>query len=130
MADPPFVDDATISDDDYVFRRIPQKQRVSDPKAPGGVRPNSGAFDDSSDGSPLSMTLASQCADPASLVSGMEGAGVVRVSVSELRKLGQGFVRDPTEQDPAHVLVFGNKPRSFGRKVAQAATWVITPEAV
>jgi hypothetical protein len=63
MADPPFVDDATITDDDYVFRRIPKTQRVRDPKAPGQVRPSSGAFDDSSDGSPLSMTLASQCAN-------------------------------------------------------------------
>jgi hypothetical protein len=129
MADPPFVDDATVSDDDYVLRRIPRQQRVSDPKSAEGIRPSSGAFDDSSDGSPLSMTLASQCDDPASLIIGFDGAGVIRVSVRELRALGQGFVRDPTDQDPAHVLVFGPKPNAFGKKVARAARWVIPPDA-
>ena len=128
MADPPFVDDATISDDDHVLRRIPKNQRVTDPKVPGGIRPSSGAFDDSSDGSPLSMTLASECVDPASLIEGFEEAGVVRVSVRELRALGQGFVRDPTDDDPAHVLVFGHKSQSFGKKAARAATWIIRPE--
>src|SRR5262245_50536515 len=112
MPDPPFVDDGTISDEDYVLRRIPKTQRVTDPKVAGRIRPSSGAFDDSSNGSPLSMTLASQCSNPESLVDGLEGVGVVRVSVRDLRALGQGFVRDPTESDPGHVLVFGNKTQS------------------
>lgn len=126
MADEPFVDDQTIAADDFVLRRIAKVQQVIDPKFESGIRPNSGSFDDSSD-SPLSMTLASGCADPARLIEGFEGAGVIRVPVRELRLLGQGFIRDPTPNDPAHVLVFGPKAGSFGKKVLKHASWMITP---
>src|SRR5262245_61561436 len=119
MAEPPYVDDPTISDDDLVLRRIPKTQRVDDPKTPTGSRPTTGAFDDSVDGSPLSMSLASECVNPRALIEGMADAGVVAVSVRQLRALGQGVVRDPTEADPAHVLVFGHKPRSFGKAMVR-----------
>ena len=49
-AEPPYVDDATILDDTVLWRRIPKGQYVPDPKADTGLRPSSGAFNDSSDG--------------------------------------------------------------------------------
>jgi len=129
MVEPPYVDDPTVADDDSVLRRVPTGQYVEDPKTRTGLRPSSGAFDNSSDGSPLSASLASQCQYPNVLIRGYQGAGLVSVSVRLLRQLGQGIVRDPTEADPAHVLVFGSKPRSFGSKVAKAAEWVVNPRS-
>ena len=128
-AEPPYQDDPTISDDDVLLRRIPRNQYVVDPKSSDGIRPTSGAFDDSSDGSPMSMTLASECAGPPeALIADMVGAGVAAVCVELVRSLGQGVVRDPTPDDPGHVLVFGVKPkRSFGRRLAKESGWAVKP---
>ena len=124
--EPPYVDDPTISDDVVLLRRIPKGQYVSDPKAETGLRPSSGAFDDSSDG-PMSATIASTTRDPQAALSGLQAAGLATMSVGFLRSIGQGIVRDPRPEDPDHVLVFGPKPKSFGSRVAKAARWAVRP---
>jgi hypothetical protein len=125
-AEPPYVDDPTIHDDVDLWRRIPKGQYVLDPKAETGLRPSSGAFDDSSDG-PMSASIADAERVPLEAASGGQSAGLVSISVRLLRSLGQGIVRDPTPEDLNHVLVFGPKPKSYRGKVAKAARWVVRP---
>ena len=126
-AEPPFVDDDTISNDDVIYRRIPERQVTPDPNSKHGIRPSTGAFSDSSDG-PLSVTLKSLCTvAPESLIAHMPKAGVAAVSVGLLRSLGQMIVRDPTPDDPAHVLIVGKKGKTFEKTVARTADWAVLP---
>jgi hypothetical protein len=36
-------------------------------------------------------------------------------------------MRDPTNDEPAHALVFGKKTRNVQRKLAKGAHWIISP---
>lgn len=109
-------DDPSISDDDYVYRRI-ARDPVNTKQEGDGVRASSAAFEDKDDG--ISVFLESVMAGrglrmPADVVHGKPvGRFVVaRLSVRELRDLDCGITRDPDPPgeaphpcNPAHALV-------------------------
>ena len=96
------------------------------------LRPASAAFDDSSDGSPMSVVLESKAIElgrgPNDVLLGHAGFGLVRFQAGIARACGQGIARDPTPDEPAHAVVFGKKPKSVQRKIRSASEWVVLPE--
>jgi hypothetical protein len=132
MAGPAFVDDPTIADDASLWRRIHPAWAVPD-EYRGGWRVSSAAFDDSRDGSPLSVLLAAAVAatgrGPANILARHEGYSLASFTVGTARACGQGVARTPTPDEPAHASVFGPKTSRVKRNLANAARWVIGPPA-
>lgn len=65
--------------------------------------------------------------DPTSLVPGIGGDLLVALSVADLTAYGLTVVEDPTEDEPAHVLVIGAKTRSVRRGLAALSQWIVAP---
>ena len=126
----PFVDDLTITNDDQLLRRISPQWFVPDYNE-GRWRPSSASFEDSPDNTPMSVHLVSVLEaagiPSASVLHGHEGYGLVQFAASMARQLAQLLVRDPQPNEPAHVLVVGNKSRSIRRQFAMSAVWVVEP---
>ena len=123
-AGPP-PDDASISNEAMLWRRVPDYHFV--PDASGGIRPSSAAFEDDPDGDPMSTVLASPGRDPYAVLLGNDGWGLVAIPVSLVRELGWGVERRPVPDEADHVVVIGAKKKSKCRQVARACTWVIPP---
>lgn len=125
-----FQDDNSIQNEDDLWRRVMPAQIVHDHNL-GTSRPSSAAFEDSPDGSPMSAIWEKlhrqQNLTEADALAGHTGFGLVSFKVSLARELNQGIQRDPVEDAPAHVLVFGPKTKSVRRKLAAGAQWVIEP---
>jgi hypothetical protein len=119
-----------ISDDDVVWRRInPSFGPGSDPFAwdydDQCYRPTSQHFSDSSDGTPMSVDIASIAGDPDVTLAGYEGWGLVALNVGELRRLGFEVESKPEPDNPAHAYVHGNKKTSRARQpLKKLAVWV------
>ncbi len=118
-------DDATIPDDAIVWRFVSPHQIVTG-KDGEGVQPSTGAFDDSSDGDPMSAVLASEGRDAASIVpTTCPGAGVVAFTAGYLRSLGLELERAPEPDEPDHIVVRGKKTKSVTKALKRAADWVV-----
>lgn len=116
-------DDPTIGDDEYVWRRVP---RDSVKYESGPPRASSGAFNDSSDGTPMSVDLALLAPSPEWSLGNCDG-GLVRIKVGDLRAGGFGVTRHPLEDNPAHCYVTGRKSTGKRQKIAKMSEWVINP---
>lgn len=136
MSGQDYVDDASISADDFLLRRVivePEIWVAWDPKQQRW-RPSSAAFDDDKEGAPMSVALASELARLGRpLESVIEGhddrfeLALAGVRASEFRARGQIIIRDPTPDEPAHALVIGPKPQSARSKWAKCAEWIVDP---
>jgi hypothetical protein len=128
MAVPPLEDDPTIHNDAELWRRIHPAWIVPDENA-GRMRVSSAAFDDSRDGSPLSVLLADVVAQthrgPEEVLSRFEGYALAAIRAGTARSFGQGVARTPEPDEPAHASVFGPKTGKNKRGMAKAATWVV-----
>jgi len=99
----------SILRDQHLWRRVPDLHWVSD--GDGGLRPSSAAFKDDPDGSPMSTILAEEstlaralapvCAHPRAFA-------VAELPVAAVLELSLEPARDPTPEEPAHVLVRGS----------------------
>lgn len=131
MAPERLVDDATITDDSDLWRRINQFWVIRDENA-GGVRVSSAAFDDSRDGSPTSILLATIVRESGrtemDVLAGFDGYALANLRAGEARRCHQGVARDPLPDEPAHALLFGPKSKANKRCLACHATWIIWPE--
>lgn len=116
------IDDPTIPGEAIVWRRINRIHLV-----PAERRPSSAAFSDSSDGTPMSATLATPTSNPVAYAARWNAFGVVGISVQRLRELGLGVTRAPTDEDPDHVSIHGEKKKSVARALAKEAQWVFEP---
>jgi hypothetical protein len=127
-----YKDDSTIPDSVELLRRIPPRHFSSDES--GQVRPSSAAFEDHPDGSPMSVILADILAatgrNSIEVLVGLTGFALASITVGVVRENGQGVMRDPTPDEPAHALVFGKKTHSIRKKLARSARWVIPPPRV
>lgn len=126
-----------ISPDDRALRRIRPLHIVSDPKAVGGLRASAAAFDDDTDGSPMSAYLQSileglDLAD-ANVVQGKaSGWAVAAIPVQTLIDEEQAVEHAqvtgtpiPHPCDPAHVSVRGvKKPKSRRDRISKASPLV------
>jgi len=130
MGGPPLEDDSTISDDAALWRRVYPLWIVRDENA-GGPRVSSAAFDDSEDGSPLSVLLADVVAKTQrtaqNVLAGYDGYALAAISAGTARHNKQSVARTPLPDEPAHASVFGTKTKSNKRGMAKAANWVIAP---
>ena len=125
-----YADDPTIQDDASLWRRVPPWHLVHDENL-GVTRPTSAAFEDSPDGTPMSVLLAQVVADtgrgPQDAVSGYSGFALASITAGLSRSCKQGVAREPLTEERAHAVVFGPKPQSVRRKLAKGADWIIPP---
>ena len=125
-----YIDDDTILNDVELYRRVPPQWLVRDEKL-GTVRPSSQAFQDSPNGTPMSVTLSDVLTaagrEPLSVLNGHEGFGLASITTGLARECRQGIVRNPTEEEPAHGLVFGKKTGSVKSRFAKESRWVVEP---
>ena len=125
-----YSDDLTIPGEAQLLRRIPPRHLVKDENS-GHLRPSSAAFDNHPDGSPMSVILADVLAqtgrDPAAALTGYEGFALASITAGLVRECGQGVAREPLPDEPAHAVVFGEKPKRIQRKLAKGSRWVVPP---
>ena len=126
MATTAYNDDPTIPDGAVLWRRVPPWHFFYDENL-GRVRPSSAAFDDDTDGEPLSIVLAAESDGPERVLAGHAGYALAAFTAGLARECNQGIARDPLPDEPAHALVFGRKTRSVRNRLAQSATWVVPP---
>lgn len=119
-----YTDDPSVGDDEEIWRRIPVDMVIQD-SATNELRPQSGMFGDSRDGSPMSAHRAQCYGSPGEANTG--GYLLVGLTVRCLRTLRLGVATRPTTADPGHVWIVGNKTASIKKKLAKHAYWVIPP---
>ncbi len=130
MSERGYVDDPTIPDSSVLWRRIPPRHFVRDENT-GRMRPSSAAFEDHPNGSPMSVILgdvllaSGRFAEDA--LAGHADFALAAFAAGLARQFGQGVMREPLDDEPAHAIVFGEKPKRVGRMLAKAAEWVIPP---
>jgi len=130
MAGPPYVDDLTITDNSVLWRSIFPGWIVRDARQAIGWRVSSAAFDDSQDGSPMSVFLADvviSTGRAAADVTRFDGYGLVSLTAGTARAQRQGVTRAPELNEPAHAYVFGKKTGAVKRRFSEAAAWVHLP---
>ena len=92
--------------------------------------PNSGAFSDSSDKSPMSVTSAEIAGSPDVALAGHEGCALFEFTAKEARELGWDVVpATDNDTNPAHFYVKGKKKTGKKRKIARMGRWRIAPSA-
>jgi hypothetical protein len=126
-----YEDDLSIGNDVRLFRRIHPSCIVMDENL-NCLRPSSQAFNDSQDGTPMSVNrediLKQENRDPASLLTGFNEWGLAALTAGRMRENGQGIGPDPLPDERSHALVFGPKPTKARKRIAKTAEWVIQPE--
>jgi hypothetical protein len=60
------------------------------------------------------------------LLADHAGFGLVELSLEDLEAAGQRLEPSPTEDDPFHAEVIGDK-KSAKRQLAKAARWIVEP---
>ena len=143
----PYVDDATISDDEILYRRIKLPDWLHPTDRDAGGHPvirGTLAFQDFTEamaakwGLPapamsvgLASVIAQQGHDASVMIAARPGYGVASVLASEVRELDQGIQRHPTETEPWHAIVFclHRKTKNDAQKtrLGEKAAWVIPP---
>lgn len=108
-----YSDDPSIPDAAELWRLVPPNWQV--PDGMGGLRPSSAAFQDSKDGTPMSVFLADQVRASGrglkDVLSTFPGYMIASFSAGFARTLGLSIARDPTPQEPAHAVVVGKKTK-------------------
>ena len=123
-----YNDDPTIPNDAHLWRRIPKHHFVYDENI-DEWRPSSAAFEDDTDGSPMSVFLATilqeRGEDANAILVGHEDFAVASITAGLARSRSQMIVRDPLPESPAHALVVGNKTYSVRKEFAKKCEWVV-----
>ena len=131
MPDPDYQDDRTIPDSERLLRRIFPGWYVPDPKVVLGRRVTSQAFQNASNGTGMSVHLASVLASlglaDQSVLRGYDGYGLAQITAGLARQWGQRLARRPEPDWPAHAEVLGNKAKPVQRAFAAAAKVLIEP---
>ncbi len=121
-----YEDDQDIHNDIDLWRRVDPLYFVEDHNL-GGIRPSSQAFQDSSDGTPMSIDISTIAKDASRTIQNYEGYAVAAITAGLARDCGQGIAPDPRPDNPAHGYVFGKKTGGVRKKLAKNARWVIRP---
>ena len=125
-----YVDDPTTGDDAPLWRRVPPRHFVFDDNL-GIWRPSSAAFEDHPDGSPMSVVLGQEVLAEGrttdSVLDGYDEFGLVSFPAELARVAGQGIMRRPLAEEPAHAEVFGKKTRSVKKALAKNCQWLVAP---
>ena len=123
------TDDVTVLDDALLWRRVHEDfwERVE-----GGWRISSSAFDNSSDGSGMSVHLEAVAVAEGVLLERLlpepqEQYGVVVLTPACVRTNRQIIVREPEPDDPTHAEVIGSKPTKVRKRLRDGASVLRVP---
>jgi hypothetical protein len=129
-------DPVGIPDETRLFRRIDPNQVVYD-KDRKERRPTSQNFNDSKDGSPMSVfaenVAIAHGESPGDFLRGRwSGCYLAAVRAAAMRQHGQEVYLDPHNQDPddryaSHTAVLGRKDTKTRSKLAKDYEWVVPP---
>jgi hypothetical protein len=124
-----YADDSDIEDDAVLWRRVPPFWVVRDENR-GEFRPSSAAFQDSSDGSAMSVQIEkivnSMQRTPADVLTGYENHSLCSFVAGLARSLEQRVTGLPKiDDDPAHGWVAGKKTKHVRKVFATEARWVV-----
>lgn len=120
------ADDPTIADPWGLWRRIFPGWWIPDQNHQGEFRLSTQAFDDSRDGTPMSVSIAAESRQD-HLLRNHEGYGLASFTAGHARGCKQILQRAPTPDDPAHAHVVGPKTRSVKRRLLAGTTIVVAP---
>jgi hypothetical protein len=124
MTNRQFVDDPTIPDGARLFHRVHLNYIV--PGDGGEARVSSGLFKKKTE---LSVVLESVLVranrHPEDCLRNYPLCKLVALTAAACRQNQQAVARDPTPEEPAHGIVFGNKTNSVARALSSAAEWVV-----
>jgi hypothetical protein len=125
-----YKDDPSIRDQDDLWRRIQPEWIIFD-EALGRNRPSSAAFQDSSDGTAMSVDLAKLRSGTAEALASYPGHGLASFTAGFARRdCRQGVDHTPEEGGyDAHASVWGDKPKSVRNRFAKAANLIGRPSA-
>jgi hypothetical protein len=128
MPPPEWVDDPTIKDDEWLWRRI-HPTAVTGDQDTGQRVPQSGAFRDTR--GELSVFLASETTLPV-VLRGHQNFGVAEFQASAARSADCIIVRDPLPDNPAHALVCGKRASREisireAKMIKKRSRWVVLP---
>ena len=121
--------DTSVPDEAILWRLINPHFQKAD--GHGGIRFTTQAFQNRPESQATSFFLADIVLESErvveDLVADKPGFGVVAISVGDVRSLGLQVIRDPTDDEPAHVLVPGKKSGAIKTRLKEAAQWVVRP---
>jgi len=122
-----YKDDASIRDDERLFRRVHLSQLVKDEDT-GLARVSSGVFKDKE----LSVNIESALAETGRSAEGClqnyRAHKLISITAGNSRQFDQVVCRDPLPEDQSHGLVYGSKNSSNVRNgLRTASVWVIPP---
>ncbi len=130
MGHPPLPpgDDATITDETALWRRIPPIWWLKDPGT-GKYRLTSEAFDDARDKTPMSVAIASEVVGGAeAFLAGYTGNGIAEFTAGYARHTcGFAVARDPVEGEPWHAHVIGKKKPKLRKLLCGGCKMIATP---
>lgn len=129
-----YEDDPSIADGTLLLRRVLTRPDVSivwDDNL-SRWRPSSVAFEDHRNGTPMSIvltdTLDAMGRSYESALAGHEDThSLAAISAGLARQCAQKVAREPTQDEPAHGVVVGQKTKKIQRKLAKAAEWIVEP---
>lgn len=146
----PYQDDTSISDDDFVYRRVGPDfwdGNLSHHRGVGpGLRtnafqpwPEAKALAEGLPATGMSVGLRSVLDEhdkvPSIMLAKFESSyGLVGVAVVELRAAGLGLVRWPTDEEPWHCVVFHRPnlrkfPKGVQKSLRWETDWIVAPGA-
>jgi len=123
-------DDLSIAGPTMLYRWVPPNHIR---RTANGVECRDGAFKNFPNPETLRMsivlqdTLQADHREPASVLGGRAGYGLVAVTAAEVRHEDQRVLRSPLAEEPAHGDVWGIKTAGRRRRLAQRARWIIEP---
>ena len=128
-------DHQEILADDLVIRRVAAHWTVDDPKAPGGKRLSSMAFEKSSGPTGgMSVDLKSQIEeaglDAKAWVTSPRWTGSVVLRVGDLRAEAFQVGFDPLDDNPYHGEVWGQFSKGKKRKLMNLCAWFVPLDGV
>ena len=125
-----FPDCQSVGDEIALLRRIPPMHFYYDHKL-RRLRPSSAAFEDDSDGDPMSVyrtdVIAAEQGTVERVMVGHESFGLVALTAGQFRSKQQTIFPDPLAEESSHTKVCGPKTHSNRRWFAKEAKWKIHP---
>ena len=123
-------DDATIPDASDLWRRIHPTWVIYDENL-RAWRVSSQAFNDDSEGGPMSVVLAPEVLAAGrtskDILARFMGYSLAAVKAALARELNQGVKRAPEPDEPAHAVVVGKKTSSVRKSFSRGARWEVPP---
>jgi hypothetical protein len=129
MSLPVHQDDASILDDERLFRRVHLSQLVKDDDT-GLARVSSGVFKNKELSVNIESILVKTGSSPGECLHNYRVHKLISIKAGSARRLSQAVCRDPLPDDPSHGLVYGSKnSKSIHDGLRAAAMWEIPPTA-